>query len=151
MKKQTNATKASEIKRAWHIVDLKGKILGRIATEIALLLMGKAKPYFVRNLDCGDYVVVINAKEVEVTGKKELEKVYYRYSGYPGGLHSKTLEKLRQEKPEEVIIHAVKGMLPQNRLRDSMLKRFFVFAGEEHPYEEKLKAQNAKLKTTTQN
>lgn len=135
----TEATKLSQIKRSWHLVDLKGKILGRIATEIAKLLMGKSKPYFVKNLDCGDYVVAVNAKNVVVTGKKEQLKKYYRYSGYPGGLTVETLEKLRQRKPEEVIIHAVKGMLPQNKLRDKMLKRLYVFPEEEHSYKDKFK------------
>ena len=139
MKKQTQATKAKEITRLWHLVDVKGKILGRSATQIALFLIGKAKPYFVRNLDCGDYVIVINAKQVEVTGKKETDKIYTRYSGYPGGLRKEAYGKLHARKPEEIIIHAVKGMLPQNRLRDRMLTRLFVFAEEKHPYEEKLK------------
>ncbi|MBI2431109.1 MAG: 50S ribosomal protein L13 [Candidatus Levybacteria bacterium] len=140
MKSQTKPTKASDIKRSWHMIDVKEKILGRAATEIAKLLMGKAKPYFVRHLDCGDYVVVINAKEAKVTGGKE-GKIYYRYSGYPGGLKKETLSDLRQRKPEEIIIHAVKGMLPQNRLRDAMLRRLFVFADKEHPYGDKLKTQ----------
>lgn len=135
----TQPTKQKDIKRSWHLVDLKGKILGRIATEIAKLLMGKAKPYFVRNLDCGDYVVAVNARNVVVTGKKEQLKKYYRYSGYPGGLTVETLEKLRQRKPEEVIVHAVKGMLPQNKLRDKMLKRLYVFPEEEHSYKDKFK------------
>ena len=134
MKGQTKATKASDIKRAWHLVDLKEKTLGRIASEVAQLLMGKAKPYFVRNLDCGDFVIAINAKLIGVTGKKEQKKVYYRYSGYPGGLSSETLERMRKRKPEEIIIHAVKGMLPQNRLRDKMLTRLFVFPDEKHSY-----------------
>ena len=135
----TTATKASEIKRVWHLIDVKGETLGRASTKIAKLLMGKAKPYFVRNLDCGDYVVVINAKEVKVTGKKEEQKKYYSHSGYPGGFKVKSLKEARNEKPEMVITHAVKGMLPQNRLRDSMLKRLFVSAGEEHKYADKLK------------
>lgn len=135
----TQPTKQKDIKRSWHLVDLKGKILGRIATEIARFLMGKSKPYFVRNLDCGDYVVAVNAKNVVVTGKKEQLKKYYRYSGYPGGLTVETLEKLKQRKPEEVIVHAVKGMLPQNKLRDKMLKRLYVFPEEEHPYKDKFK------------
>ena len=101
--------------------------------------MGKGKPYFVRNLDCGDYVVIINAKEVKVTGKKESLKSYYRHSGYPGGFKAEKLSDLRQRKPEEIIRGAVKGMLPQNRLRDKMLKRLFVFAGEEHTYKDKFK------------
>lgn len=135
----TTATKVSEIKRVWHLIDVKGETLGRASTKIAKLLMGKAKPYFVRNMDCGDYVVVINAKDVKVTGKKEEQKKYYSHSGYPGGFKVKTLKEARAEKPEMVVTHAVKGMLPQNRLRDSMLKRLFVFAGEEHKYGDKIK------------
>src|SRR6266581_2437178 len=125
----TQPTKAAEIKRAWHVIDVKDQNLGRVGTTIAKLLMGKGKSYFVRNLDCGDYVVVVNAKIVKVTGKKEEQKKYYRHSGYPGGFRVKTLKEVRAEKPEEIITHAVKGMLPQNRLRASMLKRLFVFAG----------------------
>lgn len=135
----TTTTKASDVKRAWHLIDLKDETLGRASSKIAKLLMGKAKPYFVRNLDCGDYVVVINAKVVKTTGKKEEQKKYYRYSGYPGGLKIRSLAEKREEKPEEVITHAVKGMLPQNKLRASMLKRLFVFAGEEHKYADKFK------------
>ena len=147
MRDFTKATKASDIKRFWHLIDLKGKILGRQATIIATLLMGKGKPYFVRTLDCGDYVVVINAKEVKVSGKKEQKKEYYRYSGYPGGLKTKKLEDLRDKEPEEIIRHAVAGMLPQNRLKDKMLTRLYVFAGEQHTYEDKFKTQKAKVKT----
>src|SRR3972149_11996280 len=133
----TRPTKVSEIKRDWHLIDVKGKILGRIATDIAKLLMGKGKPYFAKNLDCGDYVVVINAKDVQVTGKKETDKVYTRYSGYPSGLRKITVKELRERKPEEIIRHAVSGMLPKNKLRASMLKRLYVFSGEQHPYENK--------------
>ena len=139
MKKFTESTTISDVKRFWHLVDLKGKILGREATKIAMFLMGKGKPYFVRNMDCGDYVVIINAKEVKVSGKKEQKKEYYRYSGYPGGLKTEKLEDLRARKPEEIIRHAVSGMLPQNRLRDKMLTRLFVFAGEQHTYEDKFR------------
>lgn len=139
--KVTVATKQSDIKQTWHLIDLKGKTLGRISTDIAKLLMGKAKPYFVRRLDVGDYVVAINAKEIVVSGKKEIKKIYYRYSGFPGGLHSEALGHLRERKPEEIIYHAVKGMLPQNKLRDKMLKRLKVFAGTNHPYEDKFKTQ----------
>jgi large subunit ribosomal protein L13 len=135
--KMTAPTRASEIKREWHLIDVKGRILGRTATEIAKLLIGKGKPYFAKNLDCGDYVVVINAQEIMVTGKKEREKVYTRYSGYPGGLRKITLSEYRQKKPEEIIRHAVSGMLPKNRLRASMLKRFYVFKGAEHKFEDK--------------
>lgn len=136
----TQSTKVSDIQRKWHHIDVQGKTLGRVATEIALLLMGKNKAYFVRNLDCGDYVVITNAKDIKVSGKKEEQKNYYRHSGYPGGFRSETLKELRNRKPEEIISHAVKGMLPNNRLRDRMLKRLFVFAGEEHTYADKLAA-----------
>lgn len=133
----TVSTKVSDIKRDWHHVDVKEQTLGRIATNIAHKLMGKSKPYFVRNLDCGDYVVVTNAVYVKVTGKKETKKSYYRHSMYPGGLKSARLEEVRAKKPEDIITHAVKGMLPQNKLRASMLKRLYVFAGENHKYESK--------------
>ena len=135
--KQTKSTKISNIKRDWHLVDLKGKILGRIASDIALLLMGKNKPHFVRNLDMGDFVVVINAKDFKVTGNKEKLKKYYRHSGYPGGFKSETLGDLRQRKPEDVIIRAVSGMLPQNRLKDKMLSRLRVFETEVHTFKDK--------------
>ena len=139
MKDFTKSTKASDVKREWHLIDLKGKILGRSVTVIATLLMGKGKPYFVRTLDCGDYIVAINAKDVKVSGKKEQDKEYYRYSGYPGGLKKEKLDHLRARKPEEIVRHAVSGMLPQNRLRDRMLTRLYVFPGAEHPYESKIK------------
>lgn len=137
----TRPTKISEIKRNWHLIDVKGKILGRAATEIAQLLIGKSKHYFVKNLDCGDYVVITNAANVRVSGKKEKDKVYTRYSGYPAGLRKITLSGMREKKPEEIIRHAVSGMLPKNKLRASMLKRLFVYKGEEHPYQEKIKNQ----------
>ena len=136
--KMTKATKAKDIKRSWHLVDVNGKILGRISSEIAKLLAGKSKPYYVRNLDCRDYVVVINASGVKVTGKKETDKKYYRHSGYPGGLRVETLKELRKSKPEEIVRHAVKGMLPQNKLRDRMLIRLFVYRDKSHPYTDKL-------------
>lgn len=140
MKKITQPTKAQDIKRKWHLVDVKGKILGRISTKIAPLLMGKSKPYFTRNLDCGDYVIAVNASHILVTGKKAEQKKYYHHSGYPGGLKIKTFKELRQNDPAEIIKHAVRGMLPQNKLRDRMLKRLFIFLEEEHPYGEKFKS-----------
>lgn len=145
----TTPTKQSDIQRSWYLVDIKGKTLGRSATQIAKLLMGKAKPYFVRNLDCGDYVVVINASHVAASGKKEEKKRYYRYSGYPGGLRSETLGQMRERKPEEIIKHAVKGMLPQTRLRATMLKRLLIFPNETHTYNDKFKSQSSKVKTTS--
>lgn len=138
MQRNTKSTKASNIKRSWHLIDVKDKILGRVATEIAGKLIGKGKPYFVRNLDCGDYVVVINARHIAVTGKKEKQKTYSHYSGYPGGEKRKALWQLRIEKPIEIIRHAVFGMLPKNKLRDRMVTRLFVFADAEHPYKKNL-------------
>lgn len=144
MKKATQSTKISEIVRVWHLVDMKGQVLGRGATKIALLLSGKSKPKFVRNLDCGDYVVVTNARELVVTGKKESEKLYGNYSGFPGGLKQKPLWKLRAEKPGELIRRAVMGMLPKNKLRDRLITRLYVYADEKHPYGEKIKILNPK-------
>lgn len=138
MTTSTKATTTKDIQRAWKLIDVKDKVLGRVSVEIAHALMGKGKSYFVRNLDCGDYVVVVNAKMVKVTGKKKTDKIYYRHSMYPGGLKGESLQDLLERQPEDVITHAVKGMLPQNKLRATMLKRLFVFAGEEHPYKEKI-------------
>jgi large subunit ribosomal protein L13 len=141
------ATKISEVKREWHLIDAKDKILGRLSSDIALLLMGKSKPYFVKNLDCGDYVVVLNAKFVKTTGKKEELKKYYRHSGYPGGFKAETLKDLRKRNPREIIEHAVSGMVPQNKLRALMLKRLYVFAEEEHTYKDKFKSPKSEVKT----
>lgn len=135
----TKPTKTNEIKRAWHLIDVKNKVLGRIASEIAHKLMGKSKPYFVRNLDCGDYVVVINAAQVAVTGRKEKQKLYGKYSGYPAGLKQKQLWQVRKEKPTEITRRAVYGMLPKNKLRDRLITRLYIYAGEEHPYNDKIK------------
>jgi large subunit ribosomal protein L13 len=148
---KTHSLKAKEIKREWHLIDAKDKVLGRLASQIAQLLMGKHKPYFARHLDCGDFVVVINAKEVKVTGKKEKQKIYYRHSGYPGALKETTLGQMRKKYPERIIIKAVEGMLPKNRLKDEMLTRLKVQAGEDHPYQSKFKAQNPKSRTNSNN
>ncbi len=137
MNSYTKSTKAKEIQRAWHLIDANGKVLGRLASEAALLLMGKAKANFVRNLDLGDNVVIINAATVKVTGKKETAKKYYRHSGFPGGFKEETLLELRQRKPQDVIIHAVSGMLPDNRLKKDMLGRLHVFANAEHKFQDK--------------
>lgn len=137
MKNQTKSTKADDIKRSWHFFDVKNKILGRISTEIARKLMGKSKPYFVRHLDCGDYVVVVNAKHVAVTGKKETDKLYGHYSGYPGGLKQKALWQVRKEKPTEIIRRAVFGMLPKNKLRDRLVTRLYIYPEAEHTYKNK--------------
>lgn len=135
----TNKVSAKEIKRDWHLIDAKNKILGRLSTDIAKLLTGKHKPNFVPYLDLGDNVVVINASGVKVTGKKETQKKYVRHSGYPGGLRVEKLSDLRLRKPEEIIIHAVKGMVPKNKLGRQMLKKLHVFASSQHPFQRELK------------
>lgn len=137
-------TRKEDIKRKWHLIDAKGQILGRLASKITPLLLGKGKPYFVRNLDCGDYVIVINAKEVVLTGKKELEKVYTHYSGYPGGLKRTTVAQMREIHPERIIENAVSNMLPKNKLRALWLGKLHVFASVEHPYADKLKPEKEK-------
>jgi len=139
---KTYVTKLKDIERRWHLVDLKDKILGREVTKIATLLRGKNKPYFTPSLDCGDHVVVINAQKVRLTGKKEDQKVYRRYSGYPGGLREVSYQRMLEKRPKEVVRHAVRGMLPKNKLRSRMIKRLYVFPGEKHPYEDKLKVQS---------
>ena len=131
---KTYNTKASEIEHQWHVIDASDKILGKLATEAAKLLMGKHKPTFSRHLDTGDFVVIINAEKVRFTGKKAEQKLYHSHSGYPGGLKTINLERLMQTHPTRVIEHAVKGMLPHNRLGAKMLKKLKVYAGEEHPH-----------------
>lgn len=137
MNKVTQPTKDKDIQRNWHLVDVKDQILGRQAVAIAQKLMGKGKSYFAKNMDCGDYVVVINAKEVRTTGRKDLLKKYTRYSGYPGGLKTRTLKEVKEQNATEVVMHAVSGMLPKNRLRAKMLKRLYVFSDENHKYQDK--------------
>lgn len=139
--KKTKTTKKSEIIRGWHLVDAEGKILGRVATEIANLLMGKSKPYWVPHLDCGDYVVVINAAKVKVSGKKAEQKKYYSHSGYPGGFREISFKEQLGKDPRKIIKHAVAGMLPKNKLRDKRLARLKIFVDEKHPYLEKFKDQ----------
>jgi large subunit ribosomal protein L13 len=131
---QTKSTKAREVIRNWHLVDATGQVLGRLATDIAVKLMGKAKSNFVRNLDCGDYVVVVNGNAYVTTGKKEVAKTYGTYSGFPGGLREKALWELRKEKPEEPLRRAVYGMLPKNKLRDVLITRLYIVQGVDHPY-----------------
>lgn len=131
---KTYSLKASEIKREWHIIDATDQVLGRLATRVARLLMGKHKPIFSPNLDVGDYVVVINADKVRVTGGKAKQKVYYRHSGYPGGLKAITYDKLMETNPTRVIEHAVKGMLPHTRLGARMMKKLRVYVGDAHPH-----------------
>jgi large subunit ribosomal protein L13 len=141
MKKTTkNKTKKDKSKiqktdQSWYLFDAKGQILGRLATKIAKVLMGKHKVTWQPHQDMGDNVIVTNASKILVTGRKEENKVYYRYSGYPGGLKKETLGSLRERKPENIIHHAVAGMLPKNRLGRAMIKKLYIYPGEEHPHE----------------
>jgi large subunit ribosomal protein L13 len=130
MLQKTYQPKETEIKREWHFLDAKGKVLGRLASQIATLLMGKHKKTYTPHLDMGDWVVVKNAKDVKVTGKKELLKIYYHHSGYPGGLKKVTFAQLREKNPAKIIELAVRRMLPANRLRDKRMKRLKVFVDE---------------------
>ena len=131
---KTYSAKPADIERQWHVIDASDKTLGRMSTQIARLLMGKHKPMFTPSQDTGDFVVVINADKVRVTGNKAKQKLYYRHSGYPGGLRSITLEKTMQNHPTRVIEHAVKGMLPHTRLGARMKKRLKIYAGDTHPH-----------------
>ena len=131
----TYTPKAGEIKRKWRIVDAENKVLGRIATEIADMLRGKDKPTFAPHMDTGDFVVVVNAEKVRLTGKKLADKVYYRHSGYPGGLTGITAGELLEKKPEQLLISAVNGMLPKNKLRKVFLRKLKVYTGSEHPHQ----------------
>ena len=131
---KTYSTRASDIQRQWHVIDASGKVLGKLATQAASLLMGKHKPIFSPNLDTGDFVVIINADKVRFSGNKAEQKLYYRHSGYPGGLKTMNLEKMLQTNPTRVIEHAVKGMLPPNRLRADRMKKLKVYVGEAHPH-----------------
>jgi len=132
---KTYSVKANEIKREWYLINAEGKTLGRLASEIAKILKGKHKPIYSPHLDCGDYVIVINAEKIRVTGRKLDQKIYYRHSGYPGGLKSITLREQFAKHPERVIKAAVKGMLPKNRLGRKMLKKLKVYAGASHPHQ----------------
>jgi len=129
---KTFNAKPETVKRDWYVVDATDKTLGRLASEIALRLRGKHKPEFTPHVDTGDYIVVINVENIGVTGKKELNKVYHRHTGYPGGLKSQTLEKLRDRAPARVLELAVKGMLPKNPLGRAMFRKLKVYAGSEH-------------------
>ncbi len=132
---KTFYTPVSEIDRKWYVVDADGKILGRIATEIARYLRGKHKPTFCNFQDNGDFIVVVNAEKIHLTGNKWDDKTYYRHSGYMGGIKSQTAKEIREKKPEELIRMAVKGMLPKNKLGRAQLKKLKIYAGDEHPHQ----------------
>ena len=124
--------KPAEVEHKWYVIDAEDETLGRLASEVASILRGKKKPIFTPHVDCGDYVIVVNAEKIEVTGKKRKDKIYKRHSGYPGGLRELSFEKLQAKNPEEIIRHAIKGMMPEGKLGRQMLKKLKVYAGPEH-------------------
>ncbi len=127
--------KPHEIERKWYVIDAEGKTLGRLSTEAASILRGKKKPIFTPHVDTGDYVIIINAEKVEVTGNKRTDKMYKHHTGYPGGLRTISFEKLQAKKPEEILRHAIKGMLPKGKLGRQMFKKLKVYAGSTHKHE----------------
>lgn len=131
---KTFMAKTGEIERKWHLIDADGQVLGRMATRIADLLRGKGKAEYTPHADTGDFVVVINAAKVKLTGKKDEQKTYTRYSGYPGGLKTIPVARVRERHPERLVEHAVAGMMPKNRLGRALLKKLKVYAGPEHPH-----------------
>lgn len=134
MERRTYSARPGDIKRSWYVVDAEGKTLGRLATAIAATLRGKHKASYTPHIDTGDFVIVINAGKVKVTGNKDSEKTYYRHSNYPGGLKSTTLRELRTRHPERILEGAVKGMMPQNSLGRQQLKKLKLYTGAEHPH-----------------
>ena len=132
---KTYVAKPSTIEKKWYVVDAKGKTLGRLATVVADTLRGKRKPIYTPNIDTGDFVIVINAEQIVVTGNKPEQKMYYHHSGYPGGLRSESYAKLLARRPEEIVRHSVRGMLPHNKLGRAQLRKLKIYAGAEHPHE----------------
>lgn len=131
---KTYTAKKEDIERQWFVIDAKDQTLGRMASQIATILRGKHKPIFTPHMDTGDFVIVVNAEKIHVTGDRLDQKLYYRHSGYPGGLRSKSLRQMLRDKPEDVIYEAVRRMLPKNNLGRQMLKKLKVYAGPEHPH-----------------
>jgi large subunit ribosomal protein L13 len=131
---KTYSPKPQDVQRNWHVIDAQDRILGRMATEIAVKLRGKDKPEFAPHMDMGDFVIVVNAEKIKVTGEKLSQKKYYRYTGFPGGIRDISLEKLIQKKPEEVIRRSVRGMLPKNKIGRDLLKKLKVYSGPDHPH-----------------
>ena len=131
---KTFSAKGHEVQRDWFVIDATDKVLGRVASEVALRLRGKHKPEFTPHVDTGDFVIVINAEKIKVTGNKETDKIYHHHNGFPGGLRSVSFKDLMIKKPTEALMKAVKGMLPHNRLGRQMYKKLFVYAGEDHKH-----------------
>ncbi|MEE9182551.1 MAG: 50S ribosomal protein L13 [candidate division NC10 bacterium] len=132
---RTYSAKKGEVERHWYVVDAQGKVLGRLASEVAMVLRGKRKPQFTPHVDTGDFVIVVNAEKVLLTGKKLQQKIYYRASGYPGGLKATAAGALLKSRPERLIQHAVRGMLPKNKLGDQVYRKLKVYAGGKHPHQ----------------
>lgn len=131
---KTYVAKPSEIEKHWYVIDASGQTLGKLATLVADTLRGKRKPIYTPNIDTGDFVIVVNAERVRVTGKKPEQKMYYRHSGYPGGIKSESFAHLLARRPEEIVRHAVRGMLPHNRLGRAQLRKLKIYAGADHPH-----------------
>ena len=140
---ETTSIRIEEITHDWYLVDAENQILGRLASRVAQILRGKNKPYFTPHMDMGDFVIIINAKKVKVTGNKNKNKTYFRHSGYPGGITKVNLRKVREQFPEKIITNAVKGMLPHNRLGSKLLKHLKIYSNELHPH----KAQKPQIIT----
>lgn len=132
---RTYSAKEADIKRKWYVVDAEGKTLGRLATQVAIVLRGKHKPIFTPHVDTGDHVIVVNAEKVHLTGDKVRQKTYYRHSGYPGGLKSETVKDLLTRKPSVIVERAIKGMLPKTTLGKQMARKLNVYAGPTHPHQ----------------
>ena len=137
---KTISVKAAEVKKEWYVIDATDLVLGRLASRVALILRGKNKPSFTPNVDCGDNVIIVNADKVRLTGRKMTDRVYIRYTGYPGGQRFTTPKELLHKRPTELVRMSVKGMLPKNRLGDKLINNLFLYAGAEHPHQ----AQNPK-------
>lgn len=133
--KQTFMANAQNVERKWHVIDATDLVLGRLSTEVATLLRGKHKPTFTPHVDCGDYVIIVNAEKVALTGNKLEDKLYYRHSGYPGGLKTRTAKKMLELQPQKVLEASIKGMLPHTRLGEDMYRKLYVYVGPEHPHQ----------------
>ena len=131
---KTKSFKISEVDQKWHLIDAENKTLGRLSSRVSSILMGKNKSQYTPNNDLGDFVVIINAEKIKLTGNKESQKKYYKHSGYPGGLKTTTLKELRKDNPEQIIFKAIKGMLPKNKLADKMISKLKVYKGSVHPH-----------------
>lgn len=133
--KQTFMANPQNVERKWYVVDATDLVLGRLSTEVAVLLRGKHKPTYTPHVDCGDYVIIVNAEKIALTGNKLNDKLYYRHSGYPGGLKTRTAKKMLELQPQKVVEASIRGMLPHNRLGDDMYRKLYVYCGPDHPHQ----------------